>query len=269
MNHAFDTEIAKDVGIISAVLFNHIAFWCASNRENGVNEIDGEFWTFHSIKDLQDTFDYLTYDQIRRGITRLEKKGYIKIGAFNKLNIDRTRWFCVAKPELAKMPHGVANMPIGVANLPNAFGKNHTPIPYKSIIPNNTNNISNKKETKKESSFDSIFDSYSVIKDNPALKETFVEFVKMRKANKKPLTDKALKLNINKAVDLGNGDPETIQKVVEQTIANGWQGMFPLKNNGNQPKKQTVTNEFERMLNGEEVESFNEFEELLRKETRT
>lgn len=267
MNHAFDTEVAKEIGIIPAIIFNHILFWCESNKANNVNEHDGKFWTFHSVKDLQDTFEYMTPWQIRHGLDVLVEKGFIEVGNYNKLNIDRTRWFCVKRSDLMNSANGLwnttnglRNTTIGLRNSADQYHINHT---------DKSHHINNRKETKKESSFDSIFDSYSVIKDNPALKETFVEFVKMRKANKKPLTDKALKLNINKAVDLGNGDPETIQKVVEQTIANGWQGMFPLKTNGSQPRKQTVTNEFERMLNGEEVESFNEFEELLRKETRT
>lgn len=262
--HAFNTDIAKEVGIIPAIIFNHILFWCVSNMTNGVNEHDGKYWTFHSVKDLQETFDYMSLWQIRHGLDVLIEKGFVEVGNFNKLNIDRTRWFCVPNSDLMNSANGLMNSSNGLRkttnglrNSTNQYHINHTD---KSI------QIYKEKEIqKKEPSFDSILDSYSVIKDNPELKETFVEFIKMRKAAKKPFTNKALKLNINKAVALGNGDPETIQKVVEQTIEHGWQGMFPLKDDRPKAKTEPIGNEFDRLLNGEEVESHNEFEELLRK----
>jgi len=56
----------------------------------------------------------------------------------------------------------------------------------------------------------------------------WTDFKSHRKAIKKPMTDKAEKLLINKLDKLrqeGN-DPKT---VIEESIANGWQGVFPLK----------------------------------------
>ena len=34
MNHSFNTEIAKDIGLIPAVMLEHIAFWILKNEAN-------------------------------------------------------------------------------------------------------------------------------------------------------------------------------------------------------------------------------------------
>lgn len=82
------------------------------------------------------------------------------------------------------------------------------------------------KENKKESSLDSIINTYTT---NLELINTLKEFLKMRKSIKKPMTDKAMKLLIIKLDKLGSNDNEKIE-ILNQSIFNSWQGIFPLKN---------------------------------------
>lgn len=110
-----------------------------------------------------------------------------------------------------------------------------------------------KKERKKgTTTFDSVLDSFDYIRDNSDLRNTFLEFIKMRKLIKKPLTDFALKKIINESYKLGGGDTEQIRAIVEQSIMNSWQGVFPLKDN--KPVKKT------------EAQYVNPFTEMLREE---
>lgn len=97
-------------------------------------------------------------------------------------------------------------------------------------------NILKKESKKKESGYDAIMDSVSFIKDDPELRESIVSFIKMRKMIKKPLTDDALKLNINKAYKLAKGDPVIMKAIFEQSVMNSWQGVFELKEETNQKK---------------------------------
>ena len=46
---------------------------------------------------------------------------------------------------------------------------------------------------------------------------------------KRPLTDRAIDLAIKKLNDLSNGDNDLSIRIIEQSILNGWQGLFPLK----------------------------------------
>lgn len=108
----------------------------------------------------------------------------------------------------------------------------------KQSLTNNIDNINNiddniKKESKKEETFDDIINSNC---QNPKLKETLQEFIKMRKLIKKPLTNRALKLIINKVKNLSNGKGNTAIAILEQSITNCWQDVYALKN---QPKQET------------------------------
>lgn len=80
-----------------------------------------------------------------------------------------------------------------------------------------------KKERK--NSYEDIIDSLVF---DPKLKEALIEFIKMRKLIKAPLTDNALELLIKKLNKLSS-DPQIQVEIVEQSIANSWRGIFPLK----------------------------------------
>lgn len=61
-----------------------------------------------------------------------------------------------------------------------------------------------------------------------SLKQAINDFIQMRKLIKKPLTDRALKIILNKLSSLSS-DASTQIKILEQSIANSWQSVFPLK----------------------------------------
>ena len=86
---------------------------------------------------------------------------------------------------------------------------------------------SNKKEKEKsKTNLDKIIEAYT---ENDSLKETIKDFIKMRKTIKKPVTDKSLKLTLNKLDKYGKNDLEKIE-ILENSIMNCWQGVFELKN---------------------------------------
>lgn len=89
---------------------------------------------------------------------------------------------------------------------------------------NKNTNTENKKE--KWTSIDKIINSYT---KNESLRDALKEFLKMRKSIKKPMTDQAMKLLINKLDKIGSNDNEKIE-ILNQSIFNSWQGIFELKN---------------------------------------
>lgn len=92
-------------------------------------------------------------------------------------------------------------------------------------------NTNNKKERKKaeptRATFDEILDSYDAIKNSPELRAAWVGFIQMRQRIRAPLTDLALKLNIKKAFELAKDDPNIVLKIVNNSIAKGYRGVFP------------------------------------------
>lgn len=81
------------------------------------------------------------------------------------------------------------------------------------------------KESKKPSTFDAIIAERT---DNEKLREVIGEFIRMRSRIKKPLTNYALQLRLNKLWRLGSTDEERIA-IVEQSVGACWQDFFPLK----------------------------------------
>lgn len=70
------------------------------------------------------------------------------------------------------------------------------------------------------------------------LNQAFIDYVEMRKKIKKPLaTERAVKLAMNNLQKLSDGDNDVAIKILEQSIVGSWQGLYPLKSEGN---KQTV-----------------------------
>ena len=92
-----------------------------------------------------------------------------------------------------------------------------------------------KKINKKETEFDLILNSIP----NNELKTSLIDFMKMRKTIKKPMTSRALELIIKDLEKLSNDDNDKV-KIINQSIANSWQGVFPLKNDGVKDRKAVV-----------------------------
>jgi len=97
-------------------------------------------------------------------------------------------------------------------------GKSDTIAEHEDAILNKSKKEKRIKNNKKE----------EVIIPNWIPKEEFEEYKKMRQKIKKPMTDRAIELAIKKLETLKSEgyDP---QQVLEQSILNSWQGLFPLK----------------------------------------
>lgn len=274
MINAFDTEVAQDVGLAAAILYYNIQYWCRKNRANGMNEHEGYFWTYNSQKAYRELFPYLSEKTIRRSLEKLEEKGYIKIGCFNSNGRDRTRWYADIRPiknNIEEVSETDCNTPKGQmqednltdCNTPegqmdtvertNANCQKGEPLPDNYHITTHIT-TNNKKERKKAEStmttFNEILDSSDLTKNNPELREAIIDFIKMRQRNRKPLTDRALKENINDAYRLAQGDPKIMTELFVQSIKNGWQGIWELKENtapANKPAQQSENPYYQRL----------------------
>lgn len=112
---------------------------------------------------------------------------------------------------------------------------------------NNDNNANNENKGSKPNGFSAVIDNYT---DDVALKQSIKDFIEMRKKNKKNMTIKALELMLKKLDGLASDD-FTKQKIIDQSIENCWQGIFPLKKQPSDCKPQVTgtNNQFLKMLN--------------------
>lgn len=102
-----------------------------------------------------------------------------------------------------------------------------------------------KKVSKKErpqSGYDAILAEIA----DESLRETYLEYIKMRKMIKSPMTDRALQMLVNKVQELEPYDVDRQKALLEQAILNNWKSVYPLKDQPVQqrPTQQTETDAF-------------------------
>ncbi len=86
-------------------------------------------------------------------------------------------------------------------------------------------------------------------KDRSLFEIAIDDFIEFRKGTKPPMTEKAVTLLLNKLEELAPGDETTKIKILEQSILNGWKGVFALK--ADAPKQQSKFDELEAWANSE------------------
>ena len=89
----------------------------------------------------------------------------------------------------------------------------------------------------------SIDDVISAQKEK--LQEPLREFVKMRKSIKKPITTHGLELVISKLRKLSGGHISVAEEIINQSIMNGWQGVFALKDENGKEEKPAFKTPFD------------------------
>ena len=283
MEHHFNVELAKEYGILEAIILNNLQFWIEKNRANGTNFHDGHYWTYNSAKAFSELFPYASQKQIRKALQNLIGEGIIQTGNYNKNPYDRTLWYSFTEKgnrifqtvniDLPKRENGndLEGQPI-----PNNKTDNKTDNKLKESKKEESNNTQNqqveiseelkqmqkeieqlkaeneKLKTKKEKpkkqtkSYDEQIAEYT---GNEELQEALKAFIQMRSFIKKPLTEYGLKLLLNKLSKIGRTDAEKIA-IVNRSVEHNWQGFFEIKEETSyqkpaQPEKKYDQNGYE------------------------
>ena len=237
MEHSFNVEVATEYGVHSAILLNNIAFWCLKNKANGTHEHDGYFWTYNSKKAFSELFPYMTARQIDYALKRLIDDGILVTGNYNANAYDRTLWYAVTKKGYSILQ----NCAMDGTRLSNGNTENVEPIPDDKPDEKRTDKKPDKKVSKSErlKAFDTIIEEYT---DNASLQEALKSFVQMRTSSTGArFTNKALELALKKLDEYGTTDAAKVE-VVNQSIMNGWKGLFPLKGQGRRMNNGTSDN---------------------------
>ena len=96
MNHGFNVEVAKEVGILAATIFNNIGFWIDHNKATGANLIDGRNWTYNSVRAFAEQFPYATKAQIAAALKKLRDAGLVETGHYSEDRRDRSLWYTLS-----------------------------------------------------------------------------------------------------------------------------------------------------------------------------
>ena len=245
MTYIFDGEIAKEYGVLEAILLGNMAWWIEKNRANGKHFHDGLYWTYNSTKALNELYPFYSQRQIQYALQHLKDDGIIVVGNYNKDKRDRTLWYAVSDAGREK----IKNCKMQSAVLLNANVENVEALPdinttdKKTTDKENTINIlSEKKEEEiKESSKEKINKKKSSSANSDAIisetiqsgdfsedvKNALTDFVQNRKELKNPVTSLGIKRLLSKLHSLSSDEAEQIE-IINQSIERGYSGLFPV-----------------------------------------
>lgn len=125
MQHSFDIDIAKEYGILEAILLNNLWFWIEKNRANGTNYFDDNYWTYNSTRAFNELFPYASQRKIQTALAHLKDEEIIITGNYNKSAYDRTLWYAFTKKGKSIMQ----KCKMENTELVNGSDENVTPIP--------------------------------------------------------------------------------------------------------------------------------------------
>ena len=80
------------------------------------------------------------------------------------------------------------------------------------------------------------------------LKAVFDNYLSMRKKIKKPATDEAIRLALKKLDELAPDNDNLKIEILNQSILNSWQGLFPLKQETNEKTGRNYKGSHEQRL---------------------
>lgn len=155
---------------------------------------------------------------VSRWISQLVDKGYIKIEIIHKENtkeiLERRIYISFYKP-MDK-------------NVVGGDDKNVVRGNDKNVVYNNTvlNKERKKEEKGKQPTYNDIISDYT---EDDSLKDALVEFIKMRKNIKSPMTNRALKLLLTNLDKLAKDNNDLKVKILDNSILNNWKGVYALK----------------------------------------
>lgn len=200
MEHSFNTMAAQEVGLIPAVLLNHIYFWVTKNKADGCNCYDNQYWTRMSKKGFLQYFSYLTERQVEYALTKLRDGGYIAIGNYNKNSFDRSLWYTITESGYKLLEVATGNQ----EKLKKSPGK-------KSVSKKTYSQIFSAEEnsTITEALQKFIHQcSGKGIRFQTATVEGFAEFLREESGD----------------------NPEIAMRIVDQSLEKGWKRLYKLKN---------------------------------------
>lgn len=238
-------KIASDLGLYEAILLGELAsehkYW--SNTEKLE---DGFFYsTVEKIKENTT----LSKDQQRSAMNTLKEKGIVTVilkgipaKRYIRINEDAVIPYILDKFVQNGLTSSYQTSDQVVVKHDSKLSENTTTscreteqqVVGKYVGNNNNNNNNNKQESKKESIKERKHSGYDeILAEIPddALRETYLDYIKMRKMIKAPMTDRALRMLIGKVEQLEPGNTERQKLLLDTAILNNWKSVYPLKDN--------------------------------------
>ena len=189
----------------------YLADWTNSTKRSVINNLNSLVKKGHLVKE----------ELITNGVKNCKYKAVKKIH-WDSENIS---------PEVVKNFHG------GSENI--SLGGNENISPNNIDIDNIANNIKESKKESLKSSFNIIISNYS--KGDEELTDLLGEWLKVRKAKRAAMTDRAIQMNIDKLDKLAAESKMSVPEYLKEVICRGWAAFYKITDYSKSGKPAAVT----------------------------
>lgn len=254
--------IAITGDVPKAVILNQFIYWseritdfdafiAQENKraaQHGIEEIDySDGWIYKTAAELsEETMLGLSAANMRNHIKALIEKGFVSERSNPKYKWDRTKQYRVNLVEIVAALHENGYSLEGYkTNLPFHETKNHSHETKNqkprnvTAIPETTTETTTENKAARGAKQKKKYSPYE------PLNNAIYDFIEFRKGIKKPMTERAIELLMKNLNGLTESLDEQVE-IINQSIVNGWQGVFPLKREqtrqqyGQQPKHGSI-----------------------------
>lgn len=104
----FHSSLAVAIGLNEAILLQKINLWLNCKP----HDANGRSWIYNTYKSWQEQLPFFSESTVKRTLKSLEDKGIIITGNYNKLKMDRTKWYSINYEKLDKLVDNL-NLPLG------------------------------------------------------------------------------------------------------------------------------------------------------------
>ena len=95
-------ELAVAIGLNNAIALQQVHYWVKINQRADKNFREGFYWTYNTYQAWREYFPFWSISTIKRIFMELESDGLIVTANFNRLPIDRTKWYRVNYDRVAE-----------------------------------------------------------------------------------------------------------------------------------------------------------------------
>jgi hypothetical protein len=245
MNHSFNIHIAKQYGLNEAIMISNFQYWILKNRANKTHNHDGRTWTYNSVRAFEELFPYLTSWQVRKCLDSLVEQGVLVKGNYHKNPYERSSWYAFANESMFLYPQDhlcstsngndeshksiTDNKPDGKPNN-NTGGDSNSSFPINQVNDNQEHRLQGGRAAAAPTEID-----YRGLNESVML---WLEYKAEKKSKYRGA--KSIQIMINQLWKKSNGNPERAMAIVENSIANNYQGLFEARENNQDASPQQV-----------------------------
>ena len=101
--------LVMKLGLNQAIIIQQVHYWLLKSPHIK----DGKRWIYNTYKDWKQQFPFWSEKTIMRTFLALEKEGYVVSANYNRMKIDKTKWYSIDYDKLAEIEEDLVNVTAG------------------------------------------------------------------------------------------------------------------------------------------------------------